>query len=494
MILYNMPAYIVSGIFITLLLTVAMEMMIALKSTDIITDTILSKFIRNFYISLMPLSLVLLSESWIAISGIEGGIYLFLPEIHRYFVFLPLSFLLYGIIMKLPIRNYLSSFAAVSVIPILMLPVGRILPISVSIFFYIFVIAWLTLDAIFMLVSFTLNRQNTLGFDAISELIFNLDVGICLLDSKDRVVEFNPAFSRLCKHIDMPVFKKGVEYRNNLLAMERMGILLLEELEDCRLIHLNEETFMIRENTFYAGRKIYNEILINDVSPLASVTSKLKEENLLMENENLRLQEALGRIAEEAASLERERLSRKAHDIWSQRLAIASFSVETLIRSWASVSYSRAKSTFKELLDILSFPEEDMGGETTDLETSLRELSDMYRNMGVSIHLTGKGEFTSVEQGALVDIIKESFANAVRHAYTKDIFVHRFTSPDGKGMVVKNKCLDSTVCVAEGRGLYGIKKRALDAGGRATYNIGDLFELSITFPIADNNLQGGNLK
>lgn len=491
MYLYNLPAYVISSCLIALVLASSIEMLIALKIVDTLTHVQEAKFIRNYYTGLMIFNLSLLAEFWIAISGVESGAYLYPLGLFRFFSPLPAVILAYGAYKKIILKQYLEIHALCAFMPLLLAFVSNmtiLFPFRPLTFIILFAVACMTTDAILMLFHISSVSRNNLSFDAISEVIFKLDAGICLLDSKARVIEFNPAFIRQCKRLNIPLYKKSENYIKVLRKMAEVGKIMLEETEEHFLVQYNGDTFIVIESAFQSGGRAYHEILVNDVTSISVMADEIKKENLLIEKENMRLKETIKRIEEEAAYLEREKLYSRAHDIWSQRLAIAGLSVDTILKhEFKSIYNAEAvKNTLRNLFSMLAAPEEytALSG-NSEFTASLNELARMYANMGVTIHQSdclSKMNLPANAQKALIPILKESFANAVRHAYAKDIYVDYEENGEFKTLFIRNICFNECANVIEGRGLHDIKERASKIGAEATYVQGKYFELAIKFP------------
>lgn len=483
MILYNLLPPINSLVFIVLLLGIAALITILLKIGDIFTDSQEVKLLRLFYSSVLPLMLSLFSETVLTISGIEGGTYIPFPLNHFYPAFLPGMVLLYLVKTKLPVRNYFLEFLFLALMPLICLSLIKLTHINLAIYSYMFLVFCLSFSAFSGLVSLTRLEKNKVGYRALSDLIYKLEDGICLLDHKGRVIEFNPAFNQMISHLGLTAFNLESEYASNLNQLAVEGALKLLKLEDSHLIQVDNKAFLSRRTFFKVKNNSYTELSLTDVSNLTLAAKKLEVENKELENENQRLKFALRQIATEAANLERERLRRYTHDTWSQRLAIASFSVDNITQNFQKCDMPQVQEDLKEVLHILSEPERTLSDEQPNIKAFLDEIKNVYKNLGVNLKIEGQAIFNYNEQKVLIDILKEALANAVRHAYAKEIFIECFTSRGKKGIIISNKCLDEHFSIQEGQGLKDIKIRAQSAGGRANYQSGEFFRLSVIFPV-----------
>ncbi len=121
------------------------------------------------------------------------------------------------------------------------------------------------------------------------------------------------------------------------------------------------------------------------------------------------------------------------------------------------------------------------------LHDSVRVLTDIYGRFGVSINISGSADLPESAAEVIPDVLREAFANAVRHAYARSILVEFFKGEDSAGVIIRNRCIYGDCAIQDGRGLYDIKARVKRAGGTVESVRGDWFVLKLSFPLYQEN-------
>ncbi len=292
-------------------------------------------------------------------------------------------------------------------------------------------------------------------------------------------MEANPAFYSLFAHLGVSRFERIHEINEALRKLQGTGQLEITELADGRSIRMEDNVYFLRQNSFLSDGKLHEELALSDVTQAARAATELERENRMLEQENGRLRQAITGIELEAAALEREKLGRAAHDVWSQRLAVAGLSLDVLLDRTVPKRSTENAEAFPNILDA---PETEGAQVPRDLTEALEILAGTYRELGVRVRLQGDAVFAAHEREALYGVLREALANAVRHAYARSIDVHFFRDTETRGIIVRNACLDDNPTIHEGWGLHDIKARVQNAGGAVIYGKSDVFDLRVTFP------------
>lgn len=222
------------------------------------------------------------------------------------------------------------------------------------------------------------------------------------------------------------------------------------------------------------------QLAISDVTKITRTATELEQENEKLAQKNQELERVISHIELEEIVREREKLCRAAHDLWSQRLAVAGLSIDILLDQ----KETRINSgNLEEIASTLEFPiMTEPQQSICDLPEMLRTLDDMYRKLDVKIKVSGRVDFPIDRQEVLSAVLREALANAVRHAYARHIFVCFYEDSEKTGVMIQNDCLDDKPGVAEGRGLQDMKTRVQKAGGSLRYEKNNSFKLQVTFP------------
>lgn len=480
MIWYEMPATLGMAMFFVLLLTAASQTIVAFEAGELLRDKGALRFIRLLYGLLAVISAILSLEGITAIASIEGGIYLPIPGLLRYVSILPALLYLYLIKRPPELPKRLQPPAVIFFIPLLFLPLLDRLPMPVPAALSVFAATFLMLDAARMLLSFRAYARTQITRDVMAHIIRNINHGICIASRRGWILETNPAFTSLCERLGIYKAECIDEFDAALRALHDAGRLRISELGKGKSIQAGSGVYFLQRNSFKARGKTFIQIALSDVTAINRAASELECENESLAQNNQKLKSLISDIELEETVRERERLCRVAHDLWSQRLAVAGLSIDILL------DRKNRQMNADTLEEIISALKEPIMGETAqtvcDLPKVLRWLTEMYGRLGVQIRIDGQVDFTEREQEALCAVFREALANAVRHAYARHITVRFYEDSEKTGVLILNDCLDDKPDIVEGRGLHDIKIRIYHAGGSVQYKKGTAFELEVVFP------------
>ncbi|KUG04864.1 hypothetical protein ASZ90_017744 [hydrocarbon metagenome] len=479
MIWYEIPQVSSHILFVIFLLTAAFQALIALEVRELLREKRPMCFLSLLYILLAVNSAIFAAEALLAIASIEGGIFLAIPVLPRYISILPVLLFLYAVIRPVELPPLLRPLTVSFFIPLLRMPQADWLPMPLPVLFSVFAAAWLAIDAVYMLLSFRAYSRMEITPSVIARIIRTIDHGICILNNRGLILEGNPAFYKLCNRLGIYKIERIEEFDEALESLEVAGRLNLERLENGRLIKTDNEVYSLQNSTFKVGKKTFTQLAISDITEISRTATVLEQETTILERKNRELECVISDIAQEEAVHERERLCRAAHDLWSQRLAVAGLSLDIMLNQ-AERRISRENiAEIKGLLEVSA--EEETSQATRDLRSILPSLSDKYRRLGVDIKVSGGAEFNALQQEALCFVLREALANAVRHAYALNIAVILEEDRNRTGMTIQNECLADEPGVIEGRGLHDIKNRVYHAGGTVRYEKNTMFKLQVIF-------------
>lgn len=480
MIWYEAPAIVCMIMFFFLLLTTAAQAVIALEAGEFLRDKRALRFIRMLYGLLAVISAVLTWEAVTAIASIEGGILLSIPSFPRYVSILPLLLYLYSIKRPVEFPAQLRPSVLSFFIPLLHLPPIDGLPTPLPVAFAVFATMWFLFDAARMLLSIRAYNRIEVTRGVLAYIIRGIDHGICVASRRGWILETNPAFISLCESIGITKTDRISEIDASLRALHDSGRLIIKDLENGKSIQTDNAVLFFQQNNFKAGRALFTQISLSDVTEITRAASKLEQENERLNQNNKTLRTVIATIELEEAVRERERLCRAAHDLWSQRLAVAGLSIDILLDRNGRHS---SNDTLAEITEALTEPViSERVQPICDLPEVLHGLTDMYGRLGVNIQISGQAAFDERAKEALCAVFREALANAVRHAYARHIMVRFYEDGRTSGVMIQNACLDDKPDVVEGRGLHDMETRIYQAGGSIRYQKSHVFELQVSFP------------
>ncbi|MEA5059913.1 MAG: hypothetical protein VB049_07740 [Candidatus Pelethousia sp.] len=480
MIWYETPAIVGKILFLVLLLTTASQMTIALEAGIFLRDKRSILFIRMLYGVLSAISAVFAWEAMTAIASVEGGIFLSIPAYPRYASILPILLFLYESKRPVKLAASLRPPTLSFFIPLLRLPALDWAPAPLSVALATFATMWLLFDAVQMLVSIRSYSRKETTRGVLAHIIRSIDHGICVANRRGWILETNPAFKSLCKRIGINKTDHIREIDAALRALQNSERVRIIDLENGKSIRTDEAVLFLQRSYFKTASASFIQLSLSDVTEIARAASELERENERLNQNNQQLRAAIADIQLEEAARERERLCRAAHDLWSQRLAMAGLSIDMLLEKNGGASIN---DTVTEVTEALKEPGmAEHAQPVSDLPEALRGLTAMYGRLGVHIHISGQAAFSEYAKKTLYAVFREALANAVRHAYARHITVRFYEDSGTSGVIIRNACLDDRPDTLEGRGLHDMKTRIHHAGGSIQYKKDSAFELKVAFP------------
>ena len=479
MIWYHLPFAVTLVLFIMLLLTTALQAVLALEAGNLFRERRSLSFIRGRFALLSLLSAVLTLEVITALASVEGGIYIVQRGLLRYIsVLVPL---LYLFILGRPvvIPQQLRPPAVGLFVPLLLLPPFGRLPLFMTVFLTVFALVWFMFEATGTIISFWNYGLSEITRGALLHVIHQIDHGLAVANRDGWILEKNPAFIHICRALGIDRAERVDELESGLVRLHDLGNLQVSRIEGGKSIRVGEQVYFLQSSSFKARRRSFTQLALSDITEIIQTASRLEQENKRLAGDNRKLEGLVSEIGLETAFLVRERLSRSAHDTWSQRLAVAGLAVDIQLNQ-AGGRMSDEK--LKEIEGILGESTEMESAPTEDFYEILKGLAEMYRRLGVKIDIKGWVGFTGVQSRALSAVFPEALANGVRHAYARRIAVDFFGDCQGAGVKIENDSFDHRPEVVEGRGLHDIRARVEGAGGLLQYKRGATFELKILFP------------
>lgn len=500
MIWYEASPVLIQCQFVLLLLTAALQLVIFLEAGELIRGDQELRHFRTLYAFLLFHTLVLLAEALLANASIEGGLHI-VPNASWRHLFLFAPFLWISTqkawqMLPVSLRPASMNF----LMPLLRLPVCDTIPMPIPLLLALFSSSWFLLDALRMLYSFHVHARSELTRHALPLIIQHLRHGICVANRRGWILEANPAFYRMCGTLGM----QNPERLSTLYAkcgnLAKDGTLRSMDTADGQILHVGQNVFSLSRNTFRKGLKTYTQLVISDDTDMSKTSLLLARENDNLSGAVQSLESAITALSKEAEMAERERLCRLAHDTWSQRLSVAGLSLDMLSQLHDSEPRdselhdcelhdseprdSELRATaIGTLSQILDLPVDIMEyGKSGDMFVSMETLSRTYRKLGVHIILSGTAAFSAPQRNIIHHVLRESLANAVRHAYARTIHITQFEEKDCVGILMQNDCPDEGACVTEGRGLSDMRNRVRLAGGEMEVHRSEQFTVNVTFP------------
>jgi two-component system sensor histidine kinase DesK len=206
-----------------------------------------------------------------------------------------------------------------------------------------------------------------------------------------------------------------------------------------------------------------------------------------------REQESANQLEQLAAIAERERIARDLHDILGHSLSSIALKAELANKLNQGERYEQANNEIAQVADLARQLLSDVRNAVSDLK-ELNLVSQVaqlkQRLLEQDFNVTFNVELSVLPakvEGIASLIIKESVTNLLRHSATKNCVITIKQTPQQLLIEV----IDNAPCITlkAGNGLNGIKERAEQIGGSATFTCGERFTLNVALPISSEDLQ-----
>ena len=214
-----------------------------------------------------------------------------------------------------------------------------------------------------------------------------------------------------------------------------------------------------------------------------------KRESLYKKRE----QESANQLEQLAAIAERERIARDLHDILGHSLSSIALKAELANKLNQGERYAQANSEIAQVADLARQLLSDVRSAVSDLKqlnlvSQVAQLKQrlIEQDFNVSFNVVLNTLPAKVE-GIAGLIIKEAVTNLLRHSSTKNCEINIEQTALQLLITVIDRAPCSTL--NSGNGLNGIKERAEQLNGSATFTCGDIFTLNVILPISAKDLQ-----
>ena len=207
----------------------------------------------------------------------------------------------------------------------------------------------------------------------------------------------------------------------------------------------------------------------------------------------IREQESAKQLEQLAAIAERERIARDLHDILGHSLSSIALKAELANKLNQGERYDQANNEIAQVANLARQLLSDVRNAVSDLKqldlvSQIAQLKQTLIAQGFNIKFNVNLATLPVKvEGIASLIIKESVTNLLRHSSTKNGSIN---IEQTKQQLVIN-VIDNAPCTTlkAGNGLNGIKERAEQLNGNATFTCGDTFTLTVVLPLSAEDLK-----
>ena len=370
----------------------------------------------------------------------------------------------YGIFMVIAVFAAIVALLRRRLLSLVIVPVGAlVLPWSEAFFGRSFPLVYTAVlffwmgRALYICIVRRGKRQREVSSFSIKDAIDALRTGLLYYGEGGEIYLMNRRMQELILALTGSGWRNGIDIRDALL---NNNVYIKPEplsLDGEKVYPPGDGTAWLFKDheMIIAGRK-YIQISAVDVSQRWELTHELwKRENELRQRGE-ELAATLETLDEIRRGEELLHLKSRVHDTMAQRLTVL-------------MQVFRAEKSIDEP-DLISYADDMLKGVREEIESgtnSIETLCRIYRDIGVTIEISGEAPDNPVQAAFCRDFIREGVTNAVRHGFATEVNVVYGNTEDGGRMIcVENSGFVMEGEIVEGGGIKEIRRRLALLGGR----------------------------
>ena len=314
---------------------------------------------------------------------------------------------------------------------------------------------------------------------SITQAVDTLPTGVLYSESDGYIVLSNYQMQDLMLAITGKVFRDAVEFYESLISDKYKSRYKKVKLEGQAVYLLPDNTAWIFTKTdIHIQMKNYIHISAVDVSENWALTAKLQDQDQELRQKSSELKKTISNLHILSKEKEIENAKIRAHDILGQRLTV----LLRMIQNDHKLDYDLLKSLSKGLLEELK-AEDNQKSPLDELKT----IQQIFTSIGVDINFKGQLPQDEERANLVVDIIRESSANAVRHGFATRVDIGSEEKETSYNLNISNIGHTSSDPVTPGSGIQTIKKKVNAMGGTLEIISHPKFTLSVVLPGGDKS-------
>lgn len=319
-------------------------------------------------------------------------------------------------------------------------------------------------------------REIKTGLSALSikEAVDNLRTGILFCRKDGRILLESSRMKQLMTEITGEVQRNGALFHERLMNGHYDGRCERAKLDEQTVCLLPDETaWMFTKTDIRISGSLYVQLTASDVTERYRLTAELNAQRIALKKRSEELKQTIADLHDLSREQELARAKIRAHDILGQRLSV----LLRMMRDNKSLDITLLKSLSKGLLHELSVHPDDPSP-----AEEFAKLRQIFCSIGVDVRFSGELPRDAMQASLLVDIIRESVANAVRHGFATLVEVRCFQESGHWQLSVRNNGHSPSNPIVEGGGIGGMRAKLAPNGGTLTVAVAPQFALSITLP------------
>ncbi len=312
---------------------------------------------------------------------------------------------------------------------------------------------------------------------SVTHAIDTLHTGVLFSENDGHILLSNHKMQKLMIAIAGRIFRNSVNFYDGLLSGEFESRYEKVELDGQVVYLLSDGTaWMFTKTDVILRRKKYIHISATEVSKTWTLTAKLQVHEQELRHKSEELKRTISNIYELTKEKEIDKGKMRVHDILGQRLTL----LLRIIQQKDTLDHDLLKSLSKGLLDELKTEENEI-----EAKDELRNIQQIFADIGVAIKFDGKLPDNPQQSNLVIDIIRESSTNGVRHGLATIINIKSEVIKDEYKLTVSNNGHTNNKPIIPGSGIKTLKKKVSAQGGNLKIRHYPLFTLDLVLPGGD---------
>lgn len=322
-------------------------------------------------------------------------------------------------------------------------------------------------------------RQIQSGLSALSvkETIDNLHTGLLFGRPDGRIVLMNAVMQRLMIAVTGTIYRDGKRFYEELISDRFAAVRERGQLEGQTVFLLADgSAWMFSKADLAMDGKPYMQLTATEVGERFRLTAELRERDLSLRAKSEELKVAIAQLHTLSREREVQRAKMRAHDVLGQRLTL----LLRMMRGDQPMELDMLQSLSADLLEQLTAE--------PSLPTPAEELAHLgqiFRSIGVAIHVDGALPAEDAKARLLMDVIRESVANAVRHGFATEVFIQARQEDGAHRLRIDNNGHPPAETLTEGGGISAMRERLKEGGGTLDIVPSPRFTVSAILPGGD---------
>lgn len=354
------------------------------------------------------------------------------------------------------------------------LPVVEEIFKGIYLFLFIGALVFLLIRSIKNVINIYIEIRTNITAFAIPRGLDILHTGVLFSEAEGHIILINHQMMHLMLQLRGEIYRNSKTFYKLLALKEYESKYKKAELGGQTLYILKDGSAWIFTKTDISfKKKNYIHISASDVTKLWILTSKLQLQKKELKDKGDKLKKAISNLDSLSKKREIHEAKMRAHDILGQRLTV----LLRIIQNEDKLDHDLLKSLSKGLLAELRL---EKNKELPHEE--LERIQEIFSVIDVKIDFKGSLPDNIQHASLLLDIIRESCTNAVRHALATEINIKVELRENKHQLTISNNGYPPTAPITLGNGIKGMKKSICDHGGNLNIIEGPIFTLSVVLP------------